>query len=97
MRKQVFFGTFISSKSPQQLEYLYETAIFVDDKGRIAKIDKGCKTVQDAKGVLSNLSWRFDEVDFHLPKPGQFYFPGFVGTLLTPSQHTLSSATDAKQ
>ncbi|KAH6895232.1 hypothetical protein B0T10DRAFT_544945 [Thelonectria olida] len=87
-RKHVFLGTFISSKSPQELEYLHDAAICVDDNGQIAKIDKECKTVELVQNVLlKTLEWTTDEVDIHVAKPGQFYFPGFIDSHVHAPQY----------
>lgn len=80
LRKQVFLGTFISSKSRQELEYLHDAAVCVDSDGKIVKIDKDCANAEliDDR-LLGKLGWERSDVDVHVAKPGQFFFPGFIG------------------
>lgn len=79
-KKQVFVGTFISSKSPKELDYQHDTIVCVDGEGRIVKVDtEGGSTEQIGKRLRETLNWELSDVDVHIAKPGQFFFPGFVG------------------
>ena len=77
--RSVFLGTFIHSKSLEELEFLHDTAVFVDEKGTIVAVEQGCGQ-REAEGVVfPKLGWTEDEVTVKLAKPGQFFFPGFIG------------------
>ncbi|KAH6996580.1 hypothetical protein BKA56DRAFT_160228 [Ilyonectria sp. MPI-CAGE-AT-0026] len=88
LRKQVFLGTFISSKSRQELEYLHNAAVCVDSDGKIVKIDKDCANVEliDDR-LLGKLGWERSDVDVHVAKPGQFFFPGFIDSHVHAPQY----------
>lgn len=79
LKKQVFAGTFISSKSPQELNYLHNAVICVDGEGRIVRVDKEPGSVSKLENTLKTLGWAASEVDIHVAQPGQFFFPGFIG------------------
>ena len=79
-RSQVFVGTVIHCKSRTELEFMHDTAVAVDAKGKIVAVVTGDGDVSTAKEkLLGQLGWREAEVDLHTAKPGQFFFPGFIG------------------
>jgi hypothetical protein len=79
-KKQVFFGTFVSSKSPKELNYRHDTLVCVDGEGKIVKVDnEGCDRDQLGQRLHELLGWKLSEVDVHIAKSGEFFFPGFVG------------------
>lgn len=79
LKKKVFLGTFVHSKNRQELEYLHDAAIFVDDKGKIVKIDREQNSKEHIEKLLKDLKWDSNEVEIIAIKPGQFFFPGFIG------------------
>ncbi|KAM6515870.1 hypothetical protein FALCPG4_014076 [Fusarium falciforme] len=87
LRKQVFAGTFISSKSPQELNYLHNALICVDGEGRIARVDKEPGSVSKLEKTLKTLGWAASEVDIHVAQPGQFFFPGFIDSHVHAPQY----------
>ncbi|KAF4966191.1 hypothetical protein FSARC_6075 [Fusarium sarcochroum] len=88
LKKQVFVGTFISSKSPKELNYHHNALVCVDGEGRIVKVDtEGGSTDQIEKRLLRILDWQVSEVDIHIAKPGEFFFPGFIDSHVHASQY----------
>ena len=81
-RRQVFLGTFIHSKSRTELDYLHDSAVCVDEHGVIVKVERGCG-VETVTPLLESLGWSEAEVDVVTCKEGQFFFPGFIGTIFT--------------
>lgn len=79
LRKQVIFGTFIHSKTRQELEYLHDAAIFVDGDGKIAKIAENSGNWESALQHLEELGWDKGDVAVAGCQEGQFFFPGFLG------------------
>lgn len=79
LRRQIFYGTFIHSKSRTELEYLHKTHVFVDEHGKIVKIKKFDSEEQDLSKVWEVVGWKEDEVDVIVAEEGQFFFPGFIG------------------
>ncbi|KAF7546586.1 hypothetical protein G7Z17_g8333 [Cylindrodendrum hubeiense] len=88
LRKQIFLGTFISSKSRQELQYLHDAAVCVDSHGKIVKVDVDCTSAEliDDR-LLNKLGWEKSEVDVHVAKPGQFFFPGFIDSHVHAPQY----------
>ncbi|KAF4471690.1 guanine deaminase [Fusarium albosuccineum] len=88
LRKQVFVGTFISSKSPNELNYLHDALVCVDGEGRIVKVDNECGSASEVeKRLLKTLGWKLSEVDIHVAQPGQFFFPGFIDSHIHAPQY----------
>ncbi|KAJ4270512.1 hypothetical protein NW762_002199 [Fusarium torreyae] len=88
LKKQVFIGTFISSKNPKELNYHHNALICVDGEGRIVKVDtEGGNTDHIEKRLLKVLGWELSEVDIHIAKPGEFFFPGFIDSHVHASQY----------
>jgi guanine deaminase len=74
VKKTVYQGTFIHSKSLKELQILHDTAAFVDEKGKIVAIAGGAIDKQ-----LSELGWSPEEVEVKSCEKEQFFFPGFIG------------------
>ncbi|KAK7432609.1 hypothetical protein QQZ08_000817 [Neonectria magnoliae] len=88
LRKQVFLGTFVSSKSRQELQYLHGAAVCVDSHGKIAQVEEDCTGVELVEDwLLSKLGWKRSEVDVFVAKPGQFFFPGFIDSHVHAPQY----------
>jgi hypothetical protein len=78
-KNQLFLGTFIHSKTREDLEYLHDAAIFVDGKGTIIAVEKECDLRKAEEEVYPKLSWTARTTTVHSCKEGQFFFPGFIG------------------
>jgi guanine deaminase len=72
-------GSFVHSKSLDQLEFLHEAAVFVDEKGVIVALEQKCTQKQATENILPKLGWSSGDVSIRIAKPGQFFFPGFIG------------------
>jgi guanine deaminase len=84
VRRQVFLGTFIHSRSRTELEYLHDSAVCVDEHGVIVKVERGeCGGSGGAisSRLLESLGWSEGEADVVHCREGEFFFPGFIGTL----------------
>ena len=77
--RSLFLGSFIHSKSLEELEYLHDTAVCVDEKGVIVAIEPGYDQVKAEEVLFSKLGWTKSDVTVKVAKPGQFFFPGFIG------------------
>ncbi|KAG5951764.1 hypothetical protein E4U53_002325 [Claviceps sorghi] len=87
-RFQILLGTFIHSKARDELEYLHDAAVAVDEQGRIRAVVRDRGSVGDARDkVLRSMGWRIDEVDVVECGEGQFFFPGFIDTHVHASQY----------
>lgn len=78
-RKSLFLGTFIHSKNLEELEFLHDAAVFVDEQGVIVTIESGCDQSRAERDVFPKIAWSREDVSIQIAKPGQFYFPGFIG------------------
>lgn len=79
-RKLLLLGTFVHSKTPQDLEFLHNAGIAVNAEGRIAAVERDAADVGEAKArLLARLGWDEADVDVTAAADGQFFFPGFVG------------------
>ncbi|KAF4846508.1 putative guanine deaminase [Colletotrichum siamense] len=86
-QNQLFLGTFIHSKTREELDYLHDTAICVDATGTIVAVEK-CGSRAEAEEVLfPRLGWEKGDVKVHVGKEGQFFFPGFIDTHVHASQY----------
>lgn len=85
--KSLFLGSFIHSKSLDELEFLHETAVCVDEKGVIVAIEKACDQKEAEESLFPRLGWTVAEVSVQTAKPGQFFFPGFIDTHIHASQY----------
>ncbi|KAH7136514.1 hypothetical protein EDB81DRAFT_82012 [Dactylonectria macrodidyma] len=87
-RKKIFLGTFVSSKTRRELQYLHGAAVCVDSDGKIVKVDKDCASVDIIDDPwLAKLGWERTDVDIYVAEPGQFFFPGFVDSHVHASQY----------
>jgi len=77
--KSLFLGSFIHSKKLDELEYLHDAAVCVDENGVIVAIEKGCDLNKAEKTLFPKLGWSARDVTVKTAKPGQFFFPGFIG------------------
>lgn len=75
----LFLGSFIHSKSLEELEFSHDTAICVDEKGVIVAIESGFDQNKAEEVLFPKLGWTKGEVAVKVAKPGQFFFPGFIG------------------
>jgi len=89
--KSLFLGSFIHSKSLDVLEYLHDTAIFVDENGVIVAMEKACDLKKAEETIYPKLGWSSSDVAVKTAKPGQFFFPGFIG--MSSSLFTRASLT----
>lgn len=81
---QLFLGTFVHSRTKEELEYLHDTAVCVDAAGTIVAVEAGCGCLARAEEVLfPRLGWTRGEVLAHEAKEGEFFFPGFIGEFLS--------------
>lgn len=77
---QLFLGTFVHCQDRQHLEYLHNAAVCVDGDGKIKLVVKGKDDVAGAKKeALREIGWKEEDITVQTCKPGQFFFPGFVG------------------
>jgi guanine deaminase len=82
--KSLFLGSFIHSKGLDELEFLHETAICVDDRGVIVAIQKARDQKAAEETLFPQLGWTVGKVSVRIAKPGQFFFPGFIGLCTSP-------------
>lgn len=83
-KRQIFYGTFIHSRSLTELEVRSDMYVFVDEEGVIVRIVGSGAEDKGMDEVLEELGWSGGEYEFHegdARKDGgnSFYFPGFVG------------------
>ncbi|KAL3426917.1 guanine deaminase [Phlyctema vagabunda] len=83
----LYVGTFIHSKSLDELEYLHETAVCVDEKGIIVALEAKCDAAHAQETLFPQLGWSADNVQVITAEPGQFFFPGFIDTHIHASQY----------
>ncbi|PHH89887.1 hypothetical protein CDD83_5027 [Cordyceps sp. RAO-2017] len=87
-RSQVLLGTFVHSKTRQELEFLHEAAVGVDKHGKIVGIESGHGSVEAAKEqLLASLGWKEDEVKVTACRREQFFFPGLIDTHVHAPQY----------
>ncbi|KAL2176757.1 uncharacterized protein P884DRAFT_202088 [Thermothelomyces heterothallicus CBS 202.75] len=86
-RNKVFLGSFVHSKVLDELEYLHQTAVFVDKSGTIVAIEKDCDESKARETVLPRLGWAEADVEVVKAKEGQFFFPGFIDTHIHAPQY----------
>lgn len=79
--KSLFLGSFIHSKSLDELEYLHDSAVCVDEKGTIVAIETEYDLKRAEKMLFPHLGWSAEDVTIKTAKAGQFFFPGFIGDL----------------
>ena len=84
-KRKVFLGRFIYSKTREELAYLSDTAVCVDENGRIAAIKEGTDWEGVLSEVLPSLGWDGDKIEARFSGEDNFFFPGFVGELPLPN------------
>ena len=79
--RSLFVGTLIHSKSLDELEYLDDTAVFVDENGVIVAIQsKYSQTdAREIEAIFHKLAWSREDIAIKTAKAGEFFFPGFIG------------------
>ena len=80
-QNQLFLGSFIHSKSLEELEFLHDAAICVDSNGKIVAVEQQCDQRKAEEAVYPKLGWTANEVKVNTCQDGQFYFPGFIGKI----------------
>ena len=75
----VFLGTLVHSKSQDELEYLHNTAVCVDEKGIIVAIEPDCDQSRVEDSLYPRLGWSRGDVTIRTAREGEFFFPGFIG------------------
>ncbi|KAJ6444277.1 guanine deaminase [Purpureocillium lavendulum] len=87
-QNQVLLGTFVHSKTPQELDYMHNAAVAVDAHGTIVGIERDADDVKTAKEkLLASLGWSERDVHVCATKDGQFFFPGFIDTHVHAPQY----------
>ncbi|KAK8127752.1 guanine deaminase [Apiospora sp. TS-2023a] len=87
-KNQLFVGTFVHSKSLNQLDYLHDAAVAVNKSGKIVAIESQCHDQKKAAEVLCpKLGWDAADVEFRACEKGQFFFPGFIDTHIHAPQY----------
>ncbi|KKO98632.1 hypothetical protein THAR02_09262 [Trichoderma harzianum] len=87
-RKLLLLGTFVHSKTQQDLDFLHKAGIAVDTHGKIAAIERDAHDLSEVKArLLAKLGWDETEVDVTEAAEGHFFFPGFVDTHIHASQY----------
>lgn len=82
-RRLLLLGTFVHCLGPAELAFMHDAAVAVDQQGKIAGIEKDQGDVDKAKvQLLKTLGWAEDDVEVHASRPGQFFFPGFIGEMV---------------
>lgn len=81
-KRSLLLGSFVHSKSLTELEFLHDSAIAVDEKGVIVALEQRCDQKKAEETLLPKLGWSIGEVTVRIARPGQFFFPGFIGPFL---------------
>lgn len=89
-KRKVFLGTFIYPRTREELAYLHDAVVCVDEKGIIAAVREGVEWDKVRDELLSALGWEADEVLVRKCAEGDFFFPGFVGSSPSFYSHSLS-------
>ncbi|KFY81843.1 hypothetical protein V500_11031, partial [Pseudogymnoascus sp. VKM F-4518 (FW-2643)] len=90
VEKTVYLGTFAHSKSLKELEIAHDAAIFVDENGKIAAVERGVADEAAAKSFFPKLNWSESQekpIQIFKSKEEQFFFPGFIDTHIHASQY----------
>jgi guanine deaminase len=75
----VFLGSFVHSKSQDELEYLHNAAVCVDENGIIVAIEPNCGQSRAEERLYPRLGWSRGDVTIRTAREGEFFFPGFIG------------------
>ncbi|KAJ4294901.1 hypothetical protein N0V88_005140 [Collariella sp. IMI 366227] len=87
IRNKLFLGSFVHSKTLDELDYLHDTAVCVDRTGTIVAVERDCDEPKARDAVFPRLGWGEDDVEVVRAREGQFFFPGFIDTHLHASQY----------
>ena len=77
--RSLYLGTLIHCKSLDELHFLHDTAVCVDENGVIVAIESECDEAKAEELIFPKLGWSWKEVSLKKAAPGQFFFPGFIG------------------
>ncbi|KHO00787.1 guanine deaminase [Metarhizium album ARSEF 1941] len=89
-RRSLMLGNFVHSETREQLGFLLDAAIAVDERGKIVDMDNGSDDVKTAKKqLLCRLGWDEHDLDVYACRRGQFFFPGFVDTHVHAAQYPI--------
>lgn len=73
-------GTFVHSKSAQELDSVRNGAVAVDEAGKIQAVVRDAASADDAlTQALKETGWQMDNVQITRASESEFYFPGFIG------------------
>ncbi|PHH70396.1 hypothetical protein CDD82_7161 [Ophiocordyceps australis] len=90
-QRQLLLGTFVHTTAERQLEIMDETAIAVDESGRIAGIlqaQEGQDAQSAGQQLVSELGWGGGEKVAECSSgPLGFFFPGFIDTHVHAAQY----------
>ncbi|KAE8442103.1 hypothetical protein EG329_003861 [Mollisiaceae sp. DMI_Dod_QoI] len=86
-QKCLFLGSFVHSKSLDELEFLHNAAAFVDEKGVIVAVEQNCDLKKAEETIYPKLGWSGGEVSVRAAELGQFFFPGFIDTHIHAPQY----------
>lgn len=84
MANQIFFGTFVHTPALDKIEYLHDTIVAVEASGVIFAIEelppigRHNPAAWIRTSLIPSLGWAAD-TKITATRPGQFFFPGFVG------------------
>ncbi|KAM7198598.1 Metallo-dependent hydrolase [Naviculisporaceae sp. PSN 640] len=85
---QLFYGSFIYSKTLDELEYLHDAILAVNSEGKIIAIERECGGKDKALGKIGQrLGGDVSGLKIFATSEGQFFFPGFIDTHLHASQY----------
>ena len=74
LRRTIYFGTFIHSKTLQELDIIENGAVGVDENGKIVFVERAAGSVGS---VVAAHGWENAQVV--KTSDCQFFFPGFIG------------------
>lgn len=84
MANQIFFGTFVHTPALDKIEFMHDTVVAVNAEGAIVtirdlpQIGRHNPLAWIRASLVPSLGWAAD-TDVTVSRPGQFFFPGFVG------------------
>ncbi|KAH8201108.1 hypothetical protein TruAng_004735 [Truncatella angustata] len=86
-KHQIFLGSFIHSSRLDELQYMHDTAVFVDESGTIVAVEQDCNESKADQVARERLGWTDNNMEIRQAKDGEFFFPGFVDTHLHAPQY----------
>ena len=72
------------SKTLEELEFLHDTAVCVDENGVIVAVESNCDQTKAKETLFPKLGWATGDVSIRSARAGQFFFPGFIGLASLP-------------